>query len=116
MLEYRREMYSSVEEKFLIDGQKYSVYVKGQEEINRLIQYLKYDFIKHESEKGPFGEYILSDEFVVSCYLKLSLVATYPSDRMLGFLSDFKSQKEKALPLFVFLDKDPGNNHPEYFI
>jgi len=116
MLAYRKEMYPSVEEKFLIDGQKYSVYVNGQEEINRLIQYLKYDFIKHESEKIPSKEDILSNEFVVSCYHKLSLVAAYPSDRMLGFTYDFNSEKEDALPLFVFMDKDPGNNHPEYFI
>ena len=66
--------------------------------------------------KGPTQADILGDEFVVSCNHKLSLVSTYPADRMLGFISDFNSEKEKALPLFVFMDKDPWNNYLEYFI
>ena len=44
------------------------------------------------------------------------LLSTYPSNRMLGFISDFNSEKENALPLFVFIDEDLGNNYLEYFI
>ena len=116
MLNHRREMHESVEEKFLIDGQKYHVYVNGQEEINKLIMYLKYDFVKHQSMKNPTQTYIEDNEFVVSCDHRLSLVANYPSDRMLGFFFDFEGMKEDALPLNIFMNKEEQVKHPEYFI
>ena len=119
MLEYRKEMYSSVEDKFLIDGHKYGVYVNGDKEINQLIMYLGYDFVKHESMKNPGKIEIQDSEFIVSCYNKLSLVANYPSNHFLSRMLeglDFKSMADNALPLLVFMDKDPAENHPEYFI
>jgi len=116
MLNYRREMYESVENKFLFDGKKYSVYVNGEEEINKLIMHLKYDFVKHESEKNPNTARIQDTEFIVSCDNKLSLVAYYPSDRMMGFLTDFVDSKLNALPLYVFIDKNATQKYPEYFI
>ena len=116
MLEYRREMYDEVEQKFLIQGRKYSVYVKNEQEINELIMYLKYDFVKHQSEKNASNQKIQDTEFVVSCEHKRSLIAHYPSDRMLGFFNTFEEEKIDALPLFVFIDKNAPTKYPEYFI
>jgi hypothetical protein len=116
MLSYRKEMYPSVEEKFIINGEKYSVYVKGHKEITDLIIYLGYDFVNHQSMKGPGTQRIQSSEFVVNCNYKLSLVASYPDDNILGFPSSFENDKVEALPLFVFMDKNPLENYPEYLI
>ena len=116
MLEHRREMYEEVENKFLINETKYSVYVKNLQEINELIMYLKYDFVKHQSEKNASNQRILDTEFVVSCEHKRSLIAHYPSDRMLGFFNTFEKEKIDALPLFVFMDKNNTKKYPEYFI
>jgi len=116
MLEYRREMYDEVEQKFLIQGKKYSVYVNGINEINELIRYLKYDFVTHQSRKISNNQQIQDTEFVVSCNNKLSLVADYPTDRMLGFFNTFEENKKEALPLFVFIDKNAPVKYPEYFI
>jgi len=120
MLEHRREMYEEVENKFLIQGRKYSVYVKNEQEINELIMYLKYDFVNHETQKGPSISRIQDTEFVVSCQYKLSLIACYPSDYMNGLIPSgdnmFRELKEGALPLFVFTDKQNTMKYPEYFI
>ena len=118
MLEHRREMYEEVENKFLIQSQKYSVYVKNEQEINELIMYLKYDFVNHETQKGPSISRIQDTEFVVSCQYKLSLIAYYPSYNMHGYIPGnmFQKLKKEALPLFVFIDKNATQKYPEYFI
>jgi len=115
VLEYRKEMYDSVEEKFLINGNKYRVHIKNQKEIDILKSYLDYDFILHESNKGFTGELIQDTEMIVVCDYKLSLVVLIESKSILG-LTDFQKDVEKTLPLNVFIDKNPLKNHPALFI
>jgi len=113
----KREVPQSVNDKFLIEGHKVSIYVKNQEEIDALIDYLDFDFIMYESQKLPFPAYIQGTEFVVSCEFNRSVVTSYKGDAILAsaFQNDtwFAGLIEEALPLKVFFNY---TEYPEYFI
>jgi len=113
----KREVPQSVNDKFLIEGHKVSIYVKNQEEIDALIDYLDFDFIMYESQKLPFTTYIQDTEFVVSCEFDRSVVTSYKGDTILAaaFQKDkwFDELIKDALPLEVFFNH---TEYPEYFI
>ena len=112
----KREVPRSVNDKFLIEGHKVSIYVKNQEEIDALIDYLDFDFIMYESQKLPFPTYIQGTEFVVSCEFNRSVVTSYIGDAVLGFYfnrDNLDNLIKEALPLKVFFNH---TEYPEYFI
>jgi len=113
----KREVPQSVNDKFLIEGHKVSIYVKNQEEIDALIDYLDFDFILYESQKLPFPAYIQYTEFVVSCEFNRSVVTSYKGDAILASAFQkyewFDELIKEALPLEVFFNH---TEYPEYFI
>jgi len=110
-----RKVTQEVNDKFIIDGEKVSIYVKDEKEIDELIEYLNFDFILHESRKNPSPTYLQDTEFIVSCKFNKSVIAEYRTDSFLSIIKDktFDDKILDALPLVAFLNP---KDYPEYFI
>jgi len=110
-----REVPQEVNDKFIINGEKVSIYVKNEKEIEELIEYLNFDFVLHESRKNPSPTYIQNTEFIVSCKFNKSVIAEYRNESFLSIIKDkpFNDKILDALPLDVFLNPEI---YPEYFI
>jgi hypothetical protein len=106
-----------VESKFLINGKKYAVKIKGEEEVQTLMEYLDFDFIQNEIRKVPMRNkhfYNYNDFMVVSCFHKHSIVVDTEDDVLAIFGDSFFDDKlKKAIPLKAFMEPE---KYPEYLI
>ena len=107
----------SVNDKFIIDGHKITIYIKNIKEVQEFIDFLDWDFVLHQSYKNPSQNYIQDTEFIVSCDYNKSVVVEYRSDGMANlfgmFNSSFEEDISEAVPLKMFFNH---TEYPEYFI
>lgn len=97
-----------IENKFVIFDKSYAVLIKGQEQIDLLKKYLDFDFLLYEAQKSPTRELLYNEdtEFIVSCFHRESVYVQTKGSMFEGYLWDFDIEKEKTLPLEVFLNPD----------